>query len=322
MTASLWQDRARLFRAVRSFFQEDDYIEVDTPILVTAPGCEVHLDYFATQWVDFRGADHQRFLRSSPELHMKQVLASGEPRIFQLAKSFRNRGERSHWHHPEFTMLEWYTVGQTFEQMIEQTLQLVTAAAEVFGQKLHGDSCLRVTVAEAFQEFAGISLQDGDPHLASKGLAAGAHSCGEDDDFETAFFKILLEKIEPQLQRAELAIVTDYPASQAALAKIEGGVAKRFELYWRGVELCNGFDELLDGEANRQRFADVIKRRQQLEMTQHQVDLEFLQAVGSGLPACCGNALGLDRLLALVRGHTSLQDSVPFWRQWPSSSSR
>ncbi len=309
----IWRDRATLKEAIRSFFGKRDYLEVDTPIAVLTPGTEVHLRYFSTSWHDIDDQKTSVYLRSSPELHMKRVLATGEPRIFQLAPCFRNHGEVSDWHHPEFTMLEWYEAGISFTDYMAQTEDLL--------RMTHGDlksslplppSFTKITVAEAFKRWADLDLIDGDPDLARKALAKNVISVTSNDDFETAFFKIMLEKLEPEFQKMKGLILYDYPPSQAALATVRDGVAKRFEFYINGIELCNAFEELLDSASNQQRFQTATAARARLGYEQPALDPGFIDDLEQGLPPCCGNALGFDRWLAMLRGEAHIKNVIPF----------
>lgn len=310
--------RHTLRNALRQWFDRRDYLEIDTPALVTMPGTEAYLEYFSTQWRDFRGSDHEVFLRSSPELHMKRALCDGLKRIYQFAPSYRNGGEMGPWHHPEFTMLEWYRVHETesdpFAAFVTETEHMLRTVDGIFGPQILPDAPLqRITVAEAIQEYAGIELVDGDPELGAKGKAKGWQSLQPTDDFSTAFFKLLLDAVEPGMARLGAAILLDYPSSQSALAQVQGGVAKRFEIYVHGVELCNGFLEstsLADNQKAIDRDID-IRRRDGRKVPP--MDKEFIADLeAKGLPASCGNALGFDRLLALLLGDKNLDRAVPF----------
>lgn len=312
--------RAALRDGIGTYLRVHGYLEIDTPVLVHRPGTEVHLGYFSSNWRDHRGTLHPYWLRSSPELHMKIALAGGVERIFQFATCFRNDGELGPQHRPEFTMLEYYETGIGFEAFIARTENMIRAGLETLRQHVpqarHFDlpaSVPRISVFDAFRDFAGIDLVDEDPGLAGLCRAAGVESVRADDDFETAFFKALMEKIEPALARWPAAVLLDYPPSQAALSQVVGGRAKRFEIYARRVELCNGFLELLDPAANRQRLQEADDRRRQLgkEVTGEEPD--FLRALEAGLPPCCGNALGFDRLLMLALGAKDIAAA----RGWP-----
>lgn len=321
-----WRLRARLKQVLRDFFSARRFLEIDTPIAVVCPGTEVHLRYFATQWHDHAGRATPLYLRSSPELHMKQALAAGEPRIFQMATCFRDGGELSPWHHPEFTMLEWYEAGIAFDAFIDQTEDLLRETGAALAKDLQAAGCPafkmpaklpRITVAEAFKEHVGVDLIDGDPDLAHKTIAMGVESVRADDDFETAFFKCQIEVLEPALAARGACVLLDYPPSQAALARVEQGVAKRFEIYVGRVELCNGFYELLGEAENRQRIQHAWQRRQELGSVLPAEDQDFYAALAQGVPASCGNALGFDRWLALLMGASGLDHAVPFRRAQP-----
>lgn len=322
----MWRVRAALKSAIRDFFGTRDYLEIDTPIGVVCPGTEVHLGYFKTEWRDFRGKDHRYFLRSSPELHMKQALSEGVPRIFQLAPCFRNGGELAQWHHPEFTMLEWYEAHLSFSSFMDQTealLQMTHAHVAPWAKSLGltpvvlPKSFQRLTVTEAFQSFAGITLWDQDPDLARQGIARGALSLHASDDFETAYFKLLIEKIEPALAALGGVILYDYPPSQAALATVQNGVAKRCEVYIGRVELANGFEELLSADLNKERILESHSRRSSLGFDVPDEDQDFYAALSQGIPPCCGNALGFDRWLAVILGLDGLEPVIPFRRAQP-----
>ncbi len=330
-TADLWAARDYLQRLIRDFFHQRRYIEVDTPIAVISPGTEVHLNYFSTVWKNYQGREHELFLRSSPELHLKQAVANGIAKAFHLARCFRNDGEMSPWHHPEFTMLEWYETKISYQKIIEQTEELIGesfAACKRLARSKKWNiqaakipkKFTRISVADAFREFVGIDLVDEDPELAAKARAAGCISVGATDSFETAYFKVLLDRIEPGLAGMGGAVLMDYPPSQAALAVIKGGVARRFEFYVSSpiapttavVELCNGFEELLGEKENRERVKEAAILRAQAGHAPVPEDPDFYAALSGGLAPCCGNALGFDRLLALALGESSIDRVIPF----------
>jgi lysyl-tRNA synthetase class 2 len=312
--------------AIHQFFKSRDYLSLDTPIAVRSPGTEVHLGYFATAWQDFRGEKTPLYLRSSPELHLKQALALGLERVYHLGKCFRNHGELADWHHPEFTMLEFYQNGISLSDFMSLTAELVqfvavSLEAAGFAVRIPRAQPERLSMFEAFSRWAGLELIDGDPELARKGLAKGFPSLRPDDDFETAYFKILLDIIEPRLKDQEAIFLYDYPASQCALARVVGGRAQRFELYLQGVELCNAFDELLDPAANRERIRSSNEQREKLGHGAVPEDEDFFEALAQNLKPCAGNALGFDRLLALLLSEPHLDRVVPFrWnRPWSRS---
>ncbi|MFK7873800.1 MAG: EF-P lysine aminoacylase EpmA [Oligoflexales bacterium] len=315
MDIKVAKKRAELFQWVRTYFHQKDFLEVDTPILVPCPGAEVHMEYFKTEWKDFQNTPHSVWLRSSPELHLKQALASGASNVFEIAKCFRNHGELTRLHQPEFTMLEWYQTGQTYEDMIDFTEKFIQECAAYFNVKI--PKMTKFTVAEAFLEFAQIELIDLDSGLAEKAEKAGVVSVSATDDFETAYFKTLIEVIEPQLHNLGNTVLYHFPASQSALAEIENGVAKRFEFYIHGVELCNGYQELTDLQANIRRFNDINTQRSNIGKDPLAFDQNFIKALKKGISACCGNALGLDRLLSILQGKKDLDYAIAYRQQEP-----
>lgn len=314
---TLWRMRAALTASIRQFFSGRDFLELDTPILVPTPGTETFLRYFGTQWRDHGTFSARFYLRSSPELHLKQALAMGVEKVFHLGKCFRNAGELGPWHHPEFSMLEWYQTGIGYTDFMDQTETLIREVHAAVKKKFPVAINLpkkmeRLTVAEAFKRFVGVDLVDQDEELAKKALACGSTMVRKGDDFETAFFKLLMEKIEPGMKSLGAAFLYDYPASQAALATVRDRVAERFELYINGVEVCNAFHECCDPSENRMRIREANMRRTAMGFEVPEEDQDFYDALDRGLPASCGNALGFDRLLALFAGESNLDRVVPF----------
>jgi lysyl-tRNA synthetase class 2 len=294
------EHRARKIAQIRAFFEARGFLEVETPLLVPSPGLDVHLDAFAVEAVG-----GTRYLSTSPEYQMKRLLADGYPRIFQIAKAFR-RDELGERHNPEFTMLEWYRAPGGVEDVMGDTEQLVAAVTRgtlVLDGQAHDASppFLRMTVLEAYARFADSS--------AEETLALADHE-------EERFFRLLLDKVEPGiLGLARAVFLTEYPASQASLARRKPGdprVAERFELYAGGVELCNGFGELTDPVEQRQRFERDRRTRAERGLPVYPIDEKFLAALERGLPPCAGNALGLDRLIALSCGSTRIADVMAF----------
>lgn len=314
-----WHERAALKKATRNFFDGRGYLEIDTPIAVTCPGTEIHLRYFETTWLDHGNKAHQKFLRSSPELHMKRALADGCQKIFQLAPCFRNGGESSEWHEPEFTMLEWYGMAQSYDGLIAETdeylrstLQDMIKLGFATDEDLLPLKFEAISVFDAFKRFASVDLIDLDECLAEKCRKAGVVSVNANDDFETAYFKTLIEKIEPEIAMRKGVILKDYPPSQAALAKVEHGRACRFEFYLGRVELCNGFFELTGEEENRLRVKEAFAARKAAGYSPVPEDELFYRDMGRIKSACAGNALGFDRWLALLCSDDSLDRVIAF----------
>jgi lysyl-tRNA synthetase class 2 len=319
--------RGQILAAVRSFFTERGFVEVDTPALQVSPGLEPHLRAFATEFHDpQQGPAALRYLHTSPEFAMKKLLVAGMPRIWQLAHVFRD-GERSATHHPEFSMLEWYRVGASYRALMEECAALVRACQHATGAQAlswrgHAADAMgewqRISVAEAFQKHCGLDLLATAPdplHPDTDRLAAAASSIGisphPGDDWETLFFRIFLDRIEPRLGRGVPTIIYDYPLSMAALARRrpdDPRLAERFEVYICGLELANAFSELTDAAEQRIRFLADQARRQQLYRQTYPIDEDFLDALGHGLPDCAGIALGFDRLVMLATGAEDIED--------------
>lgn len=319
--------RQAILAAVRAFFAERDFAEVETPCLQISPGLEPHLKAFATDWDDPWGnPPTPLYLHTSPEFAMKKLLVAGVERLYQIAHVFRN-GERSDTHHPEFTMLEWYRAGGTLDQVMEDTEALVRAAA-LAAEATHllhrGRICdpfkpwRRLSVADAFFDYCDMDVlaTAPDPWSPEAALiAAEARRLGisvsESDRWDDIFFKIMLDRIEPHLGFGVPVILHSYPVSMAALARpspTDPRVAERFEAYGCGVELCNAFGELTDAAEQRRRFQADMDLKHQLYGERYPLDEDFLAALGAGMPDAAGIALGLDRLIMLAVGADSLDE--------------
>ena len=319
--------RGRILGAVRDFFAAALYIEVDTPALQVSPGLEPHLKAFATMLHDPQGGGaRQRYLHTSPEFAMKKLVAGGLPRIWQLAHVYRD-GERSATHHPEFAMLEWYRAGASYHDLMgecEALLRAVQTAAGSAALRWRGRSAdarlpwQRLTVAEAFERHAGIDLlstapEPERPDAALLGTAATRIGLAPHpgDDWESLFFRIFLEFVEPHLGIAAPTILYDYPLALAALSRPKPGdprLAERFELYVCGLELANAFGELTDPAEQRRRFMAEQARKQALYGETYPIDEDFLAALEHGLPECAGIALGFDRLVMLATGAEHIEE--------------
>jgi lysyl-tRNA synthetase class 2 len=306
----------------RSFFGAMNFTEVDCAILQVSPGNEAHISAFATVLHDPSGQESTLYLHSSPEFSAKKLLAAGEERIFTFAHAFRNR-ERGKLHHPEFTMLEWYRAAEPYSRLIEDCAGLLaeTAAAAGTGFLTYGGHVADpfaepevLAVTDAFDRYAGIDLLATMPGGVPdrEALAVLAARCGmrvtADDSWSDLFSKLLSEKIEPHLGHGRATILVDYPASEAALAKLspDPRLAERFELYACGVELANGFGELNDPAEQRRRFEAEMAERQRIYGESYPIDEDFLEALEI-MPEACGIALGFDRLVMLATGATRIE---------------
>ena len=313
--------RNRILTAVRHWFAARDFLEVDVPALVVSPGNEAHLHAFATDLIHNDGSHATRYLHTSPEFACKKLLAAGEERIFSLGHVFRNR-ERTRTHAPEFTMLEWYRAREDYRLIIEDTLILVRLAAETTGHDVwHWKDCncdpyaeaQWLTVNDAFKQHAGVDLlstlsADGKPDCdALAALSPVAFQAGE--SWSDIFSRILVEKVEPHLGQGHVTVLYEYPSCEAALARTcahDKRVAERFELYACGVELANGFGELTDAEEQRRRFIAEMDIKQSLYGERYPLDEELLDAL-TKMPPASGVALGLDRVIMLATGATSVE---------------
>ncbi len=313
-------------RAIRSYFDSQDFEEVQTPALQVSPGLEPHLQAFSTQLRDPNGNRSElRYLHTSPEFAMKKLLAAGMERIYQIAQVYRNR-ERSHTHHPEFSMLEWYRVGEPYTALMsdcENLLRACTKAAsgerELTWQGVKADPFQpfeRLTVQNAFLKYAETDLLAtiSDPLKPNpEGLRAACDKLGisvaTDDSWEDLFFRIFLEKIEPKLGVGRPTILYDYPVSMAALSRPkieEPHLAERFEVYVCGLELANAFGELTDPVAQRARFEADMEKKQRLYGERYPIDEDFLASL-EHLPESSGIALGVDRLVMLITGASDIE---------------
>jgi lysyl-tRNA synthetase class 2 len=313
------QARREIVRAVRGWFEARGFVEVETSALQVSPGNEAHLHAFATEAVGPDGARAPLYLRTSPEFAAKKLLAAGETQLFELARVWRNR-ERGPLHHPEFTMLEWYRAGAPYEQLMEDCIDLLRLAAETAGASraaFRGRSldpfapAERITVAEAFEGFAGIDLlatlgEAGETDrsaLASAARAAGVR-VADDDTWSDVFSRVLVERVEPRLGDGRASILCEYPAPEAALARRKPSdprVAERFELFACGVELANCFGELTDPAEQRLRQEAEMAEKARLYGERYPLDEDFLSALGR-MPDASGGALGFDRLVMLAAG--------------------
>ncbi len=308
------QERARLLAALRTWFAGEGFVEVETPILQVAPGAEVHLAGFATDWELPDGEERLRWLQCSPEFAMKKLLAGGVPRLFQFARVFRN-AEGSALHHPEFTMLEWYRAGAGYETIMEDCARLLalTGVPELRRDDLRCDPRAepeRLTVAEAFHRHAGVDLFATIGNAERLAAAAGI-ALHEGDSWDDVFFRVMFDRIEKRLGVGRPTILCEYPIGMAALARAKPGdprVAERFELYACGVELANAFGELTDPQVQRARLEADMDEKERLYGVRWPIDEDFLAALEHGLPDCAGIALGFDRLVMLATGAARIED--------------
>ena len=299
---------------LRAFFAERGVLEVETPLLATAPTTAPHLDSFVTRYAGPQG--RPLYLQTSPEFAMKRLLAAGSGPIYQIGKAFRN-GEAGGRHNPEFTLLEWYRPGYGQHALMDEVEALVTP---LLGRAVSA-APERIRYGAAFQRYTGL-----DPHTAScselraRALAHGISlTDGVDEPNRGLWLDVLLSHlVEPQLGQGRLCFLYDYPASQAALAVVRHDssgppVAERFELYLNGMELASGYHELGDSAEQRKRFEHDRRERGRLGLDQDiPLDEHLLAALTAGLPDCAGVALGVDRLVMLALGASHIGEVIGF----------
>lgn len=309
-TRAMLELRAQALERVRRFFRERGVLEVDTPIVVNAAVTDVHI-HSAT--VQLQEASRPFFLHTSPEYAMKRLLAAGSGDIFQICHVVRGF-ERGRLHNPEFTLIEWYRVGKTLDELMDEVDALVR---EVLGARASGRPSERLSYREAFLRELGM-----DPFTATlRDLADAAARLGFDagragaEDRHTLLDLLMGAAVGPRLGQDRLTFIYAYPASQAALARLDPRdpqTALRFELYCDGIELANGFHELASAEEQRSRFERDRRERQRLGLPVFESDERLLAALAAGLPDCTGVAVGFDRLLMIATGAHSIDDVIAF----------
>ena len=299
--------RARILSEIRAFFAVRDVLEVETPILSRAALSDPAIESFSTHGQNYH-------LHTSPEFPMKRLLASGCGAIYQICKVFRQE-ESGRRHNPEFTLLEWYRPGWDHQQLMVEVESVVLALLAPYRELSSSET---MTYQHAFLQYAGV-----DPFVATVDeLKLCSDRLGISTSWDVGDMTrdgwldlILSHAIEPHLGRGRLTFLCDYPPSQAALATIRPGdpdVAERFELYLEGVELANGFHELVDALEQRRRFEEDIAQRRELGLAQNPLDEAFLSALSFGMPPSAGVALGVDRLVMLACGTDSIEKVISF----------
>ena len=318
--------RARIQSGLRAWFSDRDFLEVDPAALQISPGNEAHLHGFATEAIGNEGQARRMYLHTSPEFAMKKLLAAGEVRIFALTHVWRNR-ERGVLHSPEFTMLEWYRVGEDYTRLMADCTALMQIACTAAGSthlRYRDLACdpfaepERLGVVEALQRFAGVDLMatlgaDGTPD--ARALARqlpGIVRVAEDDTWSDLLSRVLVAKVEPHLGIGRPTILDRYPAAEAALARRTSDdprLAERFELYACGVELANGFGELTNPDEQRRRFQAEMDEKSRVYGERYPLDEDFLAALAD-MPAASGIAMGFDRLVMLATHAPRIDDVI------------
>ncbi|MGZ8902944.1 MAG: EF-P lysine aminoacylase EpmA, partial [Methylobacter sp.] len=320
--------RAQMLAEIRRFFADRSVLEVETPLLSRSIGTDPQLEFFTTEYLSpgmvcmpeacqeqaRRSSSRQTlFLQTSPEFAMKRLLAAGSGSIYQIGKAFRN-GESGRFHNPEFTMLEWYRVGFTLPQLMDEIAELI--GGRFISRPLQETQ--RVSYQDVFDSFTGLdplvfSYQDYCAFARECGLSEAVDICGHDHAVWLDF--LFSHKVQPHLGKNALCMVYGYPACQSSLARINEQcslITDRVELFINGVELGNGYYELTDAEEQNRRFDKELVIRQQQKLPVTVKDQHLIAALKSGLPECSGMAIGLDRLLMLLSGSASINDVLSF----------
>lgn len=308
------QKRSQILKKIRQFFEERKVVEVETPALSQGTVTDVHLEGISCRYnfLSDSSADNAAtlYLQTSPEFHMKRLLASGYGCIFQIAKAFRHEGA-GRFHNPEFTLLEWYRLG--FDHF-----QLMDEVSELLKNILACNEPTKITYQQLFIKYLSI-----DPLVVSRAellTLIDYHGklsdwlCKEPDNDILLQF-IFTEIIEPQIGYDAPCFVYNFPSSQASLANIcseDDRVAERFECYFKGIELLNGFNELTNAEEQIKRFQEDNDKRKLLSLPEKPIDKNFIEALSKGLPKCAGVALGIDRLIMLAVKAEYIEEVISF----------
>jgi len=319
MTNLTWQpsaiiehlkDRAFIINRIRQFFMEKKVLEVETPTLSHATVTDVHLHTFKT---DFIGPGYGNgktvYLMTSPEFHMKRLLSAGSGSIYQICKSYRNE-ESGRYHNPEFSMLEWYRVGFDHHMLMAEVDEFLQTTLGITRTE-------KMTYQNAFKQYLGVCpLEATLDELRNVAYRLGFDEIVKHERNRDTLLQLLFSmEIEKNIGQECPMFIYDFPASQAALAKISVDnpkVAERFEVYYQGVELANGFHELDNAQEQRARFEQENKMRVQMGLNEQPIDEHLLHALDFGLPPCSGVALGIDRLIMLALERKHIQDVLSF----------
>lgn len=319
MPSALWQPcanqaarqaRATLLRTIREFFYQREVLEVETPALSHATVTDVHLDPLIAPFdPDHRGQASPLYLQTSPEYAMKRLLCAHSGPIYQISKAFRHEPE-GRWHNPEFTMLEWYRPGFSHVELMSEVDSLLQAALKTGPSRM-------LSYQQALQQYTGLdALSTSDADLIAALPAHGIDIDAPETLSRDALLQLLFSQaVEPAIGQDVPCFIHSFPASQAALARInqvDPRVADRFEVYYRGIELANGFYELADADEQRQRFVADNQQRRAQGLPERPVDEHLLAALHSGLPDCAGVALGIDRLLMLKLDAAHIHEVLNF----------
>ena len=330
----LWQKyflREKIIKAIRLFFDEQEFHEVETPTLIGHPPAESYVELFSTTLLDRKGRATPMYLSTSPEASLKKLLVAGIGNCYSITKSFRNTETGSSTHNPEFTILEWYRVGATYTDIMKDCEKLITHLVRSHVSPLTSRLSLsyqgnkidltppweRISVKDAFQKWAHADLEKFfDIKIARKICQDKEYTVNPKNTWEELYNQIFLNEIEHHLGKDKPVILYDYPFEMAALAakkkEADPRYAERFELYIGGLEIGDCCSELTDPTEQEKRFIDQTKEISRLGKTAYRYDKEFIEALKTGLPPCAGVAVGIDRLLMLLTDTTNINDTMLF----------
>ena len=317
----LWERyfiREKVIRSIRSFFEKENFHEIETPILIPHPPAESYLDVFETTLLDRTRRPTPAYLSTSPEVPLKKLMVAGLGNCYAITKSFRNTETQSATHNPEFTILEWYRVGADYFDIMkdcERLLRLLAPSITYQGHKVDLVAPWeRITVAEAFQIYAHVDFDEFFEHAPQIAKKKG-YAVEKKTTWEEIYNQIFLNEIGPYIGQGRPTIVYEFPSVMAALAKKKASdprFAERFEFYIAGLELGDAYSELTDPVEQEERFKKESTELKRLGKTTYDYDHDFIEALKVGLPACAGIAVGVDRLVMLLADVTNIADVLFF----------
>ncbi|MBI3577764.1 EF-P lysine aminoacylase GenX [Candidatus Gottesmanbacteria bacterium] len=329
----LWERyfvRERVIKAIRKFFDERGFHEVETPTLIAHPAAESYLDVFETTLLDRHRKPTKAYLSTSPEVALKKLLVAGIGNCYSLTKSFRNMETQSRLHNPEFTILEWYRIGATYTDIMKDCEELLLSIAQ--GSDLRkGQTPLlryqgetidlsppweRISISKAFKKYAHVDFDEFFDFEKAKQIAERkGYKVGKNTTWEELFNQIFLNEIESHLGHKKPTILYDFPSAMGALAKKKSSdprFAERFEFYIAGLELGDCYSELTDAKEQEERFERELRELRRLGKTVYDYDHDFIEALKVGLPECSGIAVGVDRLVMLFADTKDIADTLYF----------
>ncbi len=325
----LWKQffvREHVIQTIRSYFDANEFHEVETPILIGKPPAESYIDVFETTLLDRKRTPSKAYLSTSPEVALKKLLVAGIGNCYALTKSFRNTEMQSQRHNPEFSILEWYRVGVDYMSLMDDVERLIFSIQQSIsddpilhyqGHDIHlGPPWDRLTMKEAFLKYANIDFDAFLELDVARNVAKKKGYTVEDHNtWEELYNQIFLNEVEPKLGFGKPVFLYEFPSSMAALSKkkmSDPRYAERFEFYIAGLELGDAYSELTDWEEQQKRFDSELNELSRLGKTIYEYDHDFIEALKVGLPECAGIAVGVDRLVMLFSNVTSIADTLFF----------